>query len=53
MTTSPEEARILDALALRKYSSHDLQAVTGLRAAAFYPTVRRPHDPNPPRAAWR
>jgi hypothetical protein len=41
MTTSPEEARILDALAVRKYSSHDLQAVTGMRAAAFYPTVMR------------
>jgi DNA-binding MarR family transcriptional regulator len=41
MMTTPEEARILDALAMRKYSSHDLQAITGLRAATFYPAVMR------------
>jgi hypothetical protein len=41
MITTPEETRILDALALRKYSSHDLQAVTGLRALTFYPAVMR------------
>jgi hypothetical protein len=41
MMTSPDEARILNALALRKYSSHDLQAVTGLRALTFYPAVMR------------
>jgi hypothetical protein len=41
MMTTPEEARILDALAMRKYSSHDLQAVTGLRTSVFYLTIRR------------